>query len=152
VRVEGFKEYPFFDPRDPHSRRLVVSALRAPRPRACYQRNKARDIYDLGMFATRPLDQPLVRRLVILKLWQARDSFDPERLLRKFEDGGDFDWDDLGQLVRRTAAIDRDTITANCAHGFRFLVDLTEEERTLAADPHQRERDLWERLARGLAG
>ena len=79
VRVEGFKEYPFFDPRDPHSRRLVVSALRAPRPRACYQRNKARDIYDLGMFATRPLDHPLVRRLVVLKLWQARDSFDPER-------------------------------------------------------------------------
>ena len=131
---------------------LSFPELLAEKIRACYQRNKARDIYDLGMFATRPLDQPLVRRLVVLKLWQARDSFDPERLLRRFEDGRDFDWDDLGQLVRRTVTIDRARITADCVRGFRFLLDLTEEERTLAADSHQRERDLWEKLARGLAG
>jgi len=64
---------------------LSLPELLAEKIRACYQRNKARDIYDLGMFATRRLDQPLVRRLVVLKLWQAGDSFDPERLLRKFE-------------------------------------------------------------------
>jgi predicted nucleotidyltransferase component of viral defense system len=131
---------------------LSLPELLAEKIRACYQRNKARDIYDLGMFATRPLDQPLVRRLVVLKLWQARDSLDPERLLRKFEDGRDFDWDDLSQLVRRTVTVDKDRITADCARGFRFLLDLTKGERTLAADSHQRERDLWERLARGLAG
>jgi hypothetical protein len=85
-------------------------------------------------------------RLVVLKLWQARDSFDPERLMRKFEDGNDFDWDDLGQLVRRTMTIDRHRIIADCARGFTFLADLTEEERVLAGDPHQRERGLWERL------
>jgi hypothetical protein len=130
---------------------LGFSELLAEKLRACYQRNKARDIFDLGMFATRPLDQPKVRRLVVLKLWQARDNFDPERLLRKFEAGSDFDWDDLGQLVRRTVSIDRRRITVDCARGFRFLVDLTDEERTLAADSHQRERDLWERLARSLA-
>lgn len=121
---------------------LSFPELLAEKVRACYQRNKARDIYDLAMFATRPLDQPLVRRLVVLKLWQASDAFDPERLLRKFEDGRDFDWDDLGQLVRRTVPIDRNRITADCARGFRFLVDLNDEERTLAADSHQRERDL----------
>lgn len=86
------------------------------------------------MFATRPLDQALVRRLVVLKLWQARDSFDPARLMRKFEDGNDFDWDDLGQLVRRTMVIDRHRITADCARGFAFLADLTAEERVLAGD------------------
>lgn len=91
---------------------LALPEIIAEKIRACYQRNKARDIYDLGMFATRPLDQALVRRLVVLKLWQARDSFDPARLMRKFQDGKDFDWDDLGQLVRRTAAIDRSRITA----------------------------------------
>ncbi|MGH9383575.1 MAG: nucleotidyl transferase AbiEii/AbiGii toxin family protein [Vicinamibacterales bacterium] len=130
---------------------LSFPEILAEKIRACYQRTKARDIYDLGMLATRPLDQPLVRTLVVLKLWQARDSFDPERLLRKFEDGRDFDWNDLGQLVRRTITIDRDKITADCVRGFRFLLDLTEDERTLAADPHQRERDLWDRLARGVA-
>ncbi|MPZ20162.1 MAG: hypothetical protein GEV06_19925 [Luteitalea sp.] len=47
---------------------LSLPEVLAEKIRACYQRSKARDIYDLGMFATRPLDQPLVRRLVVLKL------------------------------------------------------------------------------------
>lgn len=130
---------------------LSLPEIVAEKIRACYQRIKTRDIYDLAIFATRPLDQALIRRLVVLKLWQARDSFDPERLLRKFEEGRDFDWNDLSQLVRRTVTIDRVRITADCARGFRFLVDLTEEERTLAADSYQRQRDLWERLARCIA-
>jgi hypothetical protein len=71
--------------------------------------------------------------------------------LRKFEDGRDFDWSDLNQLVRRTITIDRDRTTADCVAGFRFLLDLSEEERLLAADPHQRERELWERLGREVA-
>jgi len=125
---------------------LALSEIIAEKIRACYQRNKARDIYDLGVFAVRPLDQPLVRRLVVLKLWQAGERFDPDRLMRKFEDGNDFDWDDLGQLVRRTMVIDRRRITADCARGFAFLADLTEEERVLAGDQYQRERGLWERL------
>ena len=125
---------------------LALAEILAEKIRACYQRNKARDIYDLGTFATRPLDQPLIRRLVVLKLWQARDTFDPERLMRKFEEGRAFDWDDLSQLVRRTVAVDRERITVDCVRGYRFLLDLTEEERQLANDPHQRERALWERL------
>jgi hypothetical protein len=111
--------------------------------RACYQRNKARDIYDLGVFATRPLDQPLIRRLVVLKLWQACDTFDPDRLMRKFGDGRAFDWEDLNPLVRRTIAVSRERIAADCIRGFRFLTDLNEEERQLAGDSHQRERALW---------
>ena len=79
-----------------------------------------RDIYDLGMFATRPLDQARIRRLVVLKLWQARDAFDPARLIQKFEDGRDFDRDDLRQLLNRAANIDRDRITRDCVRGSDF--------------------------------
>jgi len=125
---------------------LALPEILAEKIRACYQRNKARDIYDLGMFATRPLAQPLVRRLVVLKLWQASDAFDPAHLIRKFQDGRDFDWDDLRQLVNRAVLIDRDRITADCIRGFGFLADLTPEERMLANDPNQRDRALWERL------
>lgn len=46
-------------------------------------------------------NQNLIRRLVALKLWQARDSLVPERLMQKSEDGRDFDWNDLWQLLRR---------------------------------------------------
>lgn len=129
---------------------LALAEIIAEKIRACYQRNKARDIYDLGMFATRPLDQALIRRLVVLKLWQARDTFDPARLMQKFQDGRDFDWDDLRQLLNRAVGIDRDRITAACVKGFAFLANLTDEERVLANDPHQREQALAERLRAGL--
>jgi predicted nucleotidyltransferase component of viral defense system len=66
---------------------LALPEILAEKIRACYQRNKARDIYDLGMFATRPHDQALIRRLVVLKLWQAQDAFEPARLMQKFRDG-----------------------------------------------------------------
>lgn len=78
---------------------LALPEIIAEKLRACYQRNKARDIYDLAMFATRPLDKLLIRRLVVLKLWQAGDVFDPEALMAKFQVANAFDWDDLRQLV-----------------------------------------------------
>ena len=129
---------------------LALPEILAEKIRACYQRNKARDIYDLGMFATRPLNQPLVRRLVVLKLWQARDAFDPPRLIQKFEVGRDFDWDDLRQLLNRAVVIDRDRITADCVRGFGFLAQLTDDEQTVARDPHQREQAAAERLRADL--
>jgi hypothetical protein len=64
------------------------------------------------MFAKRPLDRPLIRRLVVLKLWQAGDAFDPARLTQKFADGREFDWDDLRQLVNRAIIIDPERICA----------------------------------------
>lgn len=125
---------------------LALEEILAEKIRACYQRNKARDIFDLGVFATRPLNQPLIRRLVVLKLWQARDSFDPARLMQKFRDGMEFDWDDLAQLVRRTVVIDRERITADCVRGFGFLAELTDEEKIVASDRYQREHAVVERL------
>ena len=103
------------------------------------------------MYATRPLDYPLIRRLVVLKLWQAGDTFDPARLMRKFDEGREFDWDDLRDLVRRDARIDRERICADCASGFRFLADLSSKEQVLANDPYHREQALWEGLRRELA-
>ena len=36
---------------------LALAEILAEKIRACYQRNKARDIYNIGMFAMRPLNQ-----------------------------------------------------------------------------------------------
>jgi predicted nucleotidyltransferase component of viral defense system len=125
---------------------LALPEILAEKIRACYQRNKARDIYDLGMFATRPLDQARIRRLVVLKLWQARDTFDPARLMQKFEVGREFDWDDLRQLLNRTVDLDRERICAGCVRGFGFLVNLTDDERKLAGDRYQREQATADKL------
>jgi hypothetical protein len=88
----------------------------------------------------------------VLKLWQARDTFDPARLIQKFQDGRNFDWDDLRQLLNRAAAIDRGRITAACVVGVGFLANLTDEERVLARDQYQRERALADRLRTMPAG
>ena len=126
---------------------LALPEIIAEKIRACYQRNKARDMFDLGTYALRPLDQALIRRLVVLKLWQARDTFDPARLMQKFQDGRNFDWDDLRDILNRAVVIDQDRISSDCVRGFGFLADLTPDERVLANDKYQRERVLWERLS-----
>ena len=83
---------------------------------------------------------------VVLKLWQARDTFDPARLMQKFQDRRDFDWNELRQLLNRAADIDRENITADCVRGFGFLANLTDHERALSQDKYQREQGVAERL------
>ncbi len=138
-----FRHLPF-DPVDITC--LALPEIIAEKLRACFQRNKARDIYDLAMFATRPLDKPLIRRLVVLKLWQAGDVFDPDALMAKFQEADAFDWDDLRQLVRKTQTIEQEQITADCARGFAFLKELSPDELELAGDRYQQERQLWTKL------
>ncbi len=125
---------------------LALPEIIAEKVRACYQRSKARDVYDLSVFATRPLDRLLVRRLVVLKIWQAGDAFDPEALMTKFDDATAFDWDDLRQLVRRTQTIDPAEIAAACQKGFAFLTELDPREEDLATDPHRHDHTLWKAL------
>ncbi len=131
---------------------LALNEMIAEKIRACYQRSKARDIYDLGVFANRPLDQDLIRRLVVLKLWQSKDTFEPEKLVQKFADGKDFDWSDLDQLVNKDHNIDQEQITSDCAKGYAFLIGLSDEEKALACDAHQNERTLWEKLRNEISG
>ena len=147
-RVQSYFRHLPFDPVDITC--LALPEIIAEKIRACYQRSKARDTYDLSVFATRPLDRPLVRRLVVLKLWQARDRFDPEALMARFNDATAFDWEDLRQLVRRSQAIDPAEITAACLKGFAFLAELDPAETALAADPHQREDASWRMLQDNL--
>ena len=125
---------------------LTLPEIIAEKIRTCYQRNKARDIYDLNVFATRPLDRLLIRRLVVLKIWQAGDQFDPKVLLDKFRNASAFDWDDLRQLVRRTQEIEPAKITSACLSGFAFLTELDPEEAEIASDPYKRNYKLWSKL------
>ncbi len=147
-RVQSYFRHLPFDPVDITC--LALPEIIAKKVRACYQRSKARDVYDLSVFATRPLDRPLIRRLVVLKIWQAGDAFDPEALMAKFDNVTAFDWDDLRQLVRRAQAIDPAQITAACLKGFDFLAALDPAEAKLAGDPHHRDHALWGRLRTNL--
>jgi hypothetical protein len=118
----------------------------------------------VGMFATRPLNQPCrapcyadSRRGFFppetssITLLDLRASVHRQRRRSRaadaeFEDGRDFDWDDLGQLLRRTIVVDRYRITRDCVRGLGFLAELTDDEQVLANDQHQRERAVADRL------
>lgn len=130
---------------------LALPEILAEKIRATYQRNKARDMYDLSKFATKPLDHALVRRLVVLKLWQVGDSFDPEKLLAKMADEKQFDYDDLGNLTRQGQAPKPAEIIGPCIAGYAFLRALTPSEQALAKDKYKREYELWEKLSKEAA-
>ena len=78
-------EFGLFDVRS-----LEVIEMIAEKVRAAFQRVKIRDLYDLHRFAKTPFNGGLLRRLAVLKLWQARDPFDPDAFFEKLH-GGDYD-------------------------------------------------------------
>ena len=124
---------------------LRIEEILAEKIRATFQRNKPRDVWDLDQFASRPLPEALIRKLVVIKLWQARDSFSPERWNAKLTEAGAWDWDDLRQLVRGGVP-EPGRMLERCAGRFAFLAGMNADEAALAADPHQRRRDIHERL------
>jgi hypothetical protein len=74
---------------------------------------------------------------VVIKLWQVRDKFDPGAFTTKLRDGTAFDWDDLTDLTRHGHPPNRQIMIADCVNGYAFLAGMTEDERTLANDPHK---------------
>lgn len=113
----------------------------AEKIRAGYQRAKVRDVHDLYVYSTKVLDRDLVRRLAVIKLWQARDVFEPPEFFARIQQQDLYDWADLQRLVRGTARIEPGQIIAQTVSGYQFLGELTDEEAELAADAkaHRRE-------------
>jgi hypothetical protein len=114
-------------------RSLQVIEMIAEKVRAAYQRAKVRDLSDLHCFATTVFDGELLRRMTVLKLWQARDPFDPNALFEKLR-GGIYDWEDLRRLVRTSDPIEPEQIIRSVEGRFAVLHQLTELEQQLIAD------------------
>jgi len=139
--VSYFKSLPFKPSAIPC---LRIEEILAEKIRAIYQRAKPRDIWDLDQFASRPMSEALIRKLVVTKLWQVSDAFAPDKWFGKLEQAIKWDWDDLRQLVRGGAP-DPKLMIERCAKRFAFLSQLDADEAVLAADPHQRQSDVHKR-------
>lgn len=127
-------------------RSLPTIEMIAEKVRAAFQRAKVRDLYDLHRFATTPFDGELLRRLVVLKLWQVRDRFVPDSFFAKLR-GGDYEWEDIQRLVRASDRVDPAEIIAVVEDRFAVLRQLTELERQILADARSgRNERLAERL------
>jgi predicted nucleotidyltransferase component of viral defense system len=114
-------------------RSLETIEMIAEKVRAAFQRAKVRDLYDLHCFGTTPFDAELLRRLVVLKLWQVRDRFDPAQLFQKLR-SADYEWEDLQRLLRASERPEPAKILETVEHRFKELRDLSDLERQLIAD------------------
>lgn len=122
---------------------------------ARYRRTRlARDVYDLAQFASRSIDEPLLRRLWVLKVWA--DVVDDARVgkpllasdvLTKYREQ-DFTPESIGVLNQ---PIDIPGWEQRARTRFAFLADLDADEQRLAlCDP--RDRQLYETLVGDLRG
>jgi predicted nucleotidyltransferase component of viral defense system len=114
-------------------RALLPIEVIAEKVRASYQRAKVRDLYDLYRFAPKPFDGELLRHLVVLKLWQARDPFDAEVFFAGLRSNR-YDWDDLRRLLRADERIEPADVLTAVEGRFALLRNLTDLEREVVAD------------------
>ncbi|HEY0391527.1 MAG TPA: nucleotidyl transferase AbiEii/AbiGii toxin family protein [Solirubrobacterales bacterium] len=127
---------------------------------ACNRRQggSSKDVYDLDLWARRPFDERLVRRLAVLKAWTDRrgqPSYEPAALLGAIEPQN-FRWSDISGLVPRDLATDPKQICERVRIRFAFLTELDQAEEQLLNDQvaHRNHR-LFAQLrdhARELAG
>ncbi len=129
-------------------------------PEACaeklarYRRiSLGRDVYDLNHFASRHIDEPLVRRLWVLKVWgdvvddgRGNRPLDPNGVLRERR-AQDFTPDSIGVLAR---PVDIEAWEARVCNRFRFLADLDADERRWVACDERHRREI-EAALRALA-
>lgn len=118
---------------------------------ACNRRQggTAKDVYDLDLWARRPFDAALVRRIAVLKAWtdqRGSPRFDPAAFLAVVAPRN-FRWTDLNGLVPRNQHGDSDGICRRVRERFGFLADVGEAERELLDDQTaHRHADLYESL------
>ena len=135
------KQYSFALPALP----VVAEAEACAEKLARYRRVAlGRDLYDLHQFANRTIDEPLVRRLWILKVWgdvvddgRGTKPADPDEVLHPRRER-DYQPDSIGVLTR---PVDITAWEARVRTRFQFLAELDDDERRWAAcdERHRRE-------------
>ncbi len=118
---------------------LALEEAIAEKIRAASQRSKIRDLHDLSELAGRKLNRELIRSLAVLKLWNSGGpGLDFDRFSERVKGGGDFDIGDLANLLRKDQKPDLEGMIRRVLDGFRFLADVSEAERALAADAERK--------------
>jgi predicted nucleotidyltransferase component of viral defense system len=132
---------------------LAFEEAVAEKIRAASQRSKIRDLHDLSEIGARALNRDLIRSLAVLKLWNSGGpGLNYERFRERVAGQGDYDIGDLAALLRKDQKPDLDGMIRRVIDGFRFLADLTDAERVLAADEHRKNRKEADALIAALAG
>jgi predicted nucleotidyltransferase component of viral defense system len=132
---------------------LAFEEVVAEKIRAASQRSKIRDVHDLSELSGRELNRALIRSLAVIKLWNSGGpGLDYERFRTRITETGDYDINDLTNLLRRDQKPDLNAMLRRVCDGFRFLADLTKAERVLAQDEARHSGDAAQALIAALNG
>jgi predicted nucleotidyltransferase component of viral defense system len=138
-----FKYLPFSPPPVPC---LNYEEAISEKIRACFQRLRARDVYDLWSLSKRPMNKERVRSLAVLKCWQVGDEFKPDKLLSEIS-SAKFAWQEVERLVRGDQLINQSEMVETCLKEYAFLTKLTLDEEELARDSRKHElKSLYAKL------
>jgi predicted nucleotidyltransferase component of viral defense system len=130
---------------------LKMEEVLAEKIRATYQRMSARDLYDLYLFADKSYDRELVKRLTVLKLWEASEPFDPDTFLLQVEQE-QLSFSELRDLVRAGMLPSREDIVRAILDSYSYLKSLDDELGTIIRDSRTHRRySLIEELKNRLS-
>jgi predicted nucleotidyltransferase component of viral defense system len=121
-RYFKYTEFPRFPVLCLHKEELLAEKLRA-----AYQRFRARDLYDLYLFAERHFEKDMVQKLVVIKCRGVRELFNPKTLLSNIAESK-CDWADLERLVRKRELPSHEAVVEKVLKAYAFLADM---DRTL---------------------
>jgi len=131
---------------------LAFEEAVAEKIRAASQRSKIRDLHDLSEIAGRALNRDLIRGLAVIKLWNSGGpGLDYGRFSERVAGQADYDIGDLAALLRKDQKPDLGGMIGRVIDGYRFLGDLTEAERLLAADSYHKSQKEADALVAALA-
>lgn len=126
----------------PHLPVPTIDEAIAEKVAAWRRRRKMRDLYDLHWLGARPLDESLVRKLTVLKIWHdvvdeglGRPPFDPNDVVGMF-DATTLAPEEIGLL---TQPVEPERWAESVRRRYRFLGSLdADEERIARCDPRDR--------------
>jgi hypothetical protein len=139
---------------------LRVEEAAAEKIRAAFQRDNARDVYDLYQYGQLIFDPQLVRTAAVFKFWQDRGlyngatNFDPVEFRAKLVPAN-YAWETLKDQVAPHAWVEPAELLSKVGQRFAFLSEINDTEKQLCRDRWQKRQDihdaLWSEL-RALSG
>ncbi|MCV9964838.1 nucleotidyl transferase AbiEii/AbiGii toxin family protein [Pararhizobium sp. BT-229] len=133
---------------------LQIEEVVGEKIRAAYQRIRVRDLYDLASLAEHDFDGDLVRKIAILKMWEAprhNDPFSGGNFFGELDRRGvsgqyEVDKAELMPFLRDKERIDTQKVINQIKSSFRFLGAMSTLERHVAADRTKRDVASFETL------
>jgi predicted nucleotidyltransferase component of viral defense system len=121
---------------------LALEEVLGEKVRASYQRIRVRDLYDLNALRNHEFDEEVVRKISVLKMWEAPLHNDPFtgngflRLIEKRSMMGEYESDkaDLAPYLREKEKLAIPEIVSAVADRFKFLGSMSSLERRVAQD------------------